>query len=313
MRSNIEKIKESCGKKVIYVAKNNCYGLGYERIIPNIDEKVEFYAVKDLYEAKMLSLCTKKDILLLMPSSEQCLDNRFIYTVQKPCDLELLPKGAKIHIKVNSGMNRFGVDDNFSFERLCEIASCKGFFVSGAYTHLYSNEREDCIKQLELFENIAKNAVKFKHATFKSTLMALDYDGISCVRSGIDVLGCGTSFSQCVTVTSKVIDIRRIMSGDTVGYDKGFIAQGDFVVAIIAFGYNNMSMKKINAQKVLINNEFYPIISVAMDVSFVLADEKVCVNDDVVITSDREGIRLKDFAKNMRTCPHELLVSLKQR
>ncbi len=261
----------------------------------------------------MLSLCTKKDILLLMPSSVQCLDNRFIYTVQKPCDLELLPKGAKIHIKVNSGMNRFGVDDKYSFDKLYEIVLSKGFAVSGAYTHLYSNDREDSLKQLELFESIVKNAVKFKHATFKSTLIPLDYDDISCVRSGIDVLGCGENFSQCVTVTSKVIDIRRIKGGDTVGYDKGFIAQSDCVVAIIAFGYNNMSIKKINGQKVLINNEFYPIISVAMDVSFVLVDEKVCVNDDVVITSDREGIRLKDFAKNMRTCPHELLVSLKQR
>lgn len=287
--------------------------MGYERIIPYIDEKIEFYAVKDLYEAKTLSLCTKKDILILMPPTEYCSEDRFIYTVQKPCDLELLPKGSKIHIKVNTGMNRFGVDDKESFKMLYRTAQSNGFVVDGAFTHLYSNDRDDSIKQLELFECITKDRAIFKHVTYKSILKPSDYGDISCVRSGIDVLGCGESFSQCVTVTTKVIALRMINAGETVGYDKDFIAKNDCVVAIIAFGYNNMSIKKINGQKVLINNEFYPIISVAMDVTFVLVDEKVSVNDLVEITSDKEGIRIKDFAENMRTCPHELLVSLKQR
>ncbi len=288
--------------------------------MPHIDDYVELYAVKNIYEAKLLSLCTQKDILILMPPKTRVEDinnnSRFIYTVEKSSDLEFISNTAnvKVHIKINTGMNRFGVDRWEELKSLIDKTSLYNIEIDGVYTHLYSSDYDDCQKQISRFFDLIANteiSKKKKHITYKHTLNKTDYLRFDFVRSGIDVLGCGNTNKQVLELSASVVCVRRIKEGETVGYDKTFIAENDCYVAIVNFGYNNMAIKKIDGQKVLINNRFYPIISVAMDVMFVLVDDNVKENDVVVITSDVDGIRLCDYAKNIKTCPHELLTSLK--
>lgn len=317
MLNNILKISDDTHASVIYVAKDNCYGIGFEKIIPEVDDKVSFYAVKNLSEAKNLSCLTKKKILILMPQrkyiDKETIYDNFIFTVEKTQDVEMLKnkRNIDVHIKVNTGMNRFGVDGEEEFEKIFQMAKNVGMNVNGAYTHLFSNEIKECEKQIDKFFKIVKDHDIVKHITYRSNLSRDVYKKFDFVRSGIDILGCGENGQQCITIRSMVIGVRDIDIGETVGYDKTYIASDKCKVAIIDFGYSNMAIKKIRCQKVLINNRFYSIINVAMDVMFALVDENVKEDDEVIISSNVVGIRICDIANNIKTCSYELLTSLR--
>lgn len=287
-------------------------------IIPQVAAKVAFFAAKDIGDAFNIKKFTQKDILLLLPPTEIVPLNvdteRFIYSIGKLGELDYLeniPK-ARIHIKINSGMNRFGINSRNELEKILELSQKMKMSVEGIYTHLYSTDKNACLSQIELFEKIVNKSVPIKkHITFKAPLEKSAYAPFDFVRSGIDVLGCNGSFNQCLKISAKIIAIRKIAKGETVGYDKKYVAKTDTKVAILRFGYNDMAIKKIKAQKVLINKNFYPIISVAMDISFVEVDEKVNEKDEAIITADIFGVRICDIAKDIKTAPHELLTSIK--
>lgn len=316
LKNNVAAIKNNSGKELIYVAKNDCYGLKCENVLPYIDDFVFMYAVKSAAETFGIKRFTKKDVLVLMPPSgdiEEGFDAKnVIFTVDS---IEVASKlkyvaNPRVHLKFNSGMNRFGVDSFSEFEKLAERLEKVGIKVVGAYTHLYSNVSDNCKRQLEKFEKIA-DIVPFTHVTYRSALNGIDYAPYSAVRSGICVLGGEDGFSQCIKLTAKVIKLRFVACGDTVGYDAEYVAERDETIAVIDFGYNNMAIKKIKGQKVLINGAFYPIISVAMDVCFVCVDENVSLFDEAIVTCDVNGLRIADYAKNVGTCPHELITSIK--
>lgn len=276
------------------------------------------YAVKSAAETSKIKQFTQKDVLVLMPPSgdiESGFDAKnVVFTVDCVESASKLKnvENPRVHVKFNSGMNRFGVDSFYEFEKLIEYLEKSGMTVEGAYTHLYSNANENCKRQLEKFEKIAK-IMPFTHVTYRTALNGIDYAPYSAVRSGICVLGGEEGFSQCIKLTAKVIKLRYITRGDTVGYDAEYVAKKDETIAVIDFGYNNMAIKKIKGQKVLINGAFYPIISVAMDVCFVCVDENVSLFDDVIVSCDINGLRLTDYAKNVGTCSHELITSIKPR
>lgn len=316
LKNNVAAIKKNSGKELIYVAKNDCYGLKCENVLPYIDDCVLMYAVKSAAETSKIKQFTQKDVLVLMPPiddiGEEFDAKNVVFTVDCVESASKLKKveNPRVHVKFNSGMNRFGVDSLSEFEKLSDYLEKVGIKVVGAYTHLYSNVFDDCKRQLEKFEKVA-DVVPFTHVTYRTALNGTNYAPYSAVRSGICVLGGEDGFSQCIKLTAKVIKLRHITCGDTVGYDAEYVAEKDETIAVIDFGYNNMAIKKIKGQKVLINGAFYPIISVAMDVCFVRVDENVSLFDEVIVSCDRNGLRLTDYAKNVGTCSHELITSIK--
>lgn len=276
---------------MIYVAKNDCYHLRLSRIIPVIDDYVEFYAVGTIFEADKLRELTIKDILILMPvlnfPTGKNYDKNYTFTISSINDCKNLIEYYKsnrirAHIKINSGMNRYGVDDKEEYEIVKTYAKNNNISIEGEYTHLISSDKDFCKTQIYKFKQITANSELIKHVTFRETID--EFGGVDFVRSGINVLGCEKNeigLRQVFRIFAVIEKIRKIKAGEYVGYNFTYKADKDENIAIIRFGYSDMAIKRgVNNINIIVNGKKCVIIGVAMDVSFAIIEDNCCKEFD---------------------------------
>ena len=149
IRQNAELLKSHTGKKLCAVVKANAYGHGAEEVVNALESVADYFAVALIEEG----LCIRapacgKPILVFTPpldEEEACalIDNGFIATVPDLWTAKLLvracqrrKKPLKVHLKVNTGMNRYGMNGSM-LGKVCKFLSNESLVeVEGLYTHL---------------------------------------------------------------------------------------------------------------------------------------------------------------------------------
>ncbi|MBR2160218.1 MAG: alanine racemase, partial [Clostridia bacterium] len=104
---NVQIIKKVSGKPITFVAKDDCYGLSANNVLPCIDKHVSSYAVSTLKEARKLRALTTKPILIFTPPIffDVKKEDKFIFTVSDEEDckyLSSLPFRINAHLKINT-------------------------------------------------------------------------------------------------------------------------------------------------------------------------------------------------------------------
>ena len=209
-------------------------------------------------------------------------------------------------------MNRFGVDSLKQVLNICKIFKKINYL--GAYTHLFSNQIQTSLNQIDNFLSISP--FNFNHITFKEGVEYKGLQKISAVRSGINVLGAiknRLGLKQAFEIYGKVIKIRSLSKGQNAGYDYGFVADSDCLVAIVNFGYSDMAIKRAQGWKVCIKGRLYEVKFVAMDVLFVVVDKEVNIGDKVIISGDFAPISINRLANYLGTIPYEITCSYKDK
>ena len=150
--NNIQKIKSFIGKtKFCAVVKANAYGLGVENVCPIIDSMVDFYAVICVKEALNLRKLTNKDILILGASDlnriNDCAKNNITIAISTLEEVDAINRTAKlpinVHLKINSGMNRFGIKKKCELKRILEaIKKGNKINITGVYTHFATKDAD---------------------------------------------------------------------------------------------------------------------------------------------------------------------------
>ncbi len=165
IRFNAHAFKALTGKPVCAVVKANAYGHGAEEVVCALESEVSSFAVSLLSEAEAIrTAACGKDILILTPPlcEEEILvgaRNGFLLTVGdlgtawqivKTAEKHRLP--VRVHIKANTGMNRYGANLQ-TLGRICtRLKNSPLISVEGVYSHLYGNARKIAEKQRERFE-----------------------------------------------------------------------------------------------------------------------------------------------------------------
>jgi len=108
---------------------------------------------------------------------------------------------------------------------------------------------------------------------------------------------------------SRILQIKKLNKGEQIGYGAKVNLENDSYVAIIPVGYNNGIGIKNIGRYVVINNNKYNILSVGMNMSFVLVDEKVKVTDEVILL-DGKNITIGSLARFNDTSFHEMLINI---
>ena len=164
IRHNAEAFARLTGKPVCAVIKANAYGHGAEEVACAIEGTVSCFAVSILSEAVAVrtAVCGK-DILILTPPlcGEEIIlsgrngflqsvgDLKTAIAVVSAAEKHRLP--VRVHIKVNTGMNRYGTNLQ-TLGRICTCFKKSSFVkVEGVYSHLYGNTRERALEQRERF------------------------------------------------------------------------------------------------------------------------------------------------------------------
>lgn len=265
IRRNAEKFSALTGTKVCAVVKANAYGHGAETVVGALVNTVDAFAVALVEEAISIRACAcGKDILVLTPPTTEeeayhIAVNGFTATLSGMDTAQLLRDTcrkfrvfAKAHIKLNTGMNRYGADVD-EFIRVCQYLTDDPFVkVTGCYSHLYTTDTLVSEKQRGLFltaERVCKRYFPFAtahlSATYGATLgRAFAFD---MVRIGIGLYGyCPTEnvlgLEKAMTVKAKVVQQRTYAFGGA-GYGLATVEKGE-KLGVLRFGYADGFLRK---------------------------------------------------------------------
>ena len=300
MEFNMQSMRDRipAGTRMAGVIKTDAYGHGAVPAAGIIDRFVSFFCVASGEEALNLRLHgITKPILILGPYPGKDYgplveaDIRpAVFTMEQALDVsraaERLGKTAPVHIAIDTGMHRIGMEPTEeSADLVKEMAALPGIRIEGLFTHLYRADekdltiaREQVTKYRTFVKYLADRGIfpEVRHVSNSAGIMELlgtDYDMVRC---GITLYGIYPSDE----VDREKLDIRPVMSlkatvtyvkeigpGDEVSYGGTFRADRIMRVATIPVGYGDGYPRLLSSRGyVLIAGKKAPILGrVCMD------------------------------------------------
>jgi len=330
--------------KILVVVKAFGYGSSAVEIAKYIAKKVDYFAVAYLDEGIALrNAGIKNPILVLHPQKnnlekiiEYCLEPN-IYSIGLLNDFLKIAKSKNlqnypIHVKFNTGLNRLGFSENDIIEISTIINNQNNLEIASLFSHIAAsedlNEQEFTLNQITDFKAISSNLIPtlkntpFQHMLNTSGILNYAQEAqFDMVRLGIGLYGFGNDEKQTkqlknvLTLTSVISQIHTIEKGESVGYNRGFIANATIKTATIPIGHADGISRQLGngVGYIYINNKKASIIgNVCMDMIMVNISNIDCLEgDEVFIYKNQQHV--EDLAKKGNTIPYELLTAVSQR
>jgi len=350
---NFLEVRKAVGKdvKICAVVKADSYGMGaLEFSKMYLENGVDMFAVAVISEALELRQEIKdKDILILGYTPEEfyedAINNNLTLTIynyelaEKLNEVaKTLNKKAKIHIKVETGMNRLGFSPTEeNADKVKAISKMSNISIEGAFSHQARADEKDkttahkqagkFISFMKMLEN-RNVTIPIKHIANSATIIELPEYYFDMVRPGIILSGFYPSdevnkdeykFEICVTLKAKVANVKTIQAGEGVSYGHLFKAQNPTVVGTIPLGYaDGYSRLLSNKGYIVVKGVKCPILGkVCMDQFMVdLSEvENPQIGDEAIIYGDgTDGAMTAEDVANMRsTISYEVLTNLGKR
>jgi len=237
---------------------------------------------------------------------------------------------VKIHIKIDTGMHRLGFLPEDMEALAALLNKQKQIELLSVFTHLTSSGKPEddnyTAQQLQQFneavEVLRKNYDKpfMTHVLNSSGVERHSKAQMDMVRLGIGLYGAGSTQKNdnlipVATLKTSISQVRKVKTGETVGYNRNHTATQDTFIATIPVGYAD-GLKRIlgngNAS-VYINGEKFPIVGdICMDMSMIdIGNAKISEGDEVIIFG--KEISLEEIARKAGTISYEILSGLSRR
>lgn len=256
---------------VCAMVKANAYGVGIKQVVSAIDNFVDYYGVACFFEAKILKDITEKQILIV-GALEDKIDLRFIYSCSSLAEIKALKEknlAIKIHLKVNSGMNRYGFKDLKEFEKAIKLIKNSKLVLDGIFTHFATADyyTDEQMKNFNKFVNLS-HKYGFNpiiHAD-NSLVNQTNNHNLDMVRVGYSLyLENKNGFNPVVEIKSKIEQINHISKGELVGYNYKYVAKSSMKVAIVPVGYADGFSTRLIGFNLKVKNRNCKILNVCMD------------------------------------------------
>lgn len=330
IKDNVKKIINTYSNYKYYfgVVKADCYGHGIDAVKSIIDGGCNYLAVAILEEALRIRQINKDIPILCLGNVKPkdldlCIKNNITVTINSLEYAENLINydlnNLKVHIKINTGMNRLGINNINELNNILNILGRKNVNIEGIYTHIYeASNINNTNRQLELFKNIVTHTkfyFKIVHAQASDAITNIEkLDFINGCRLGIIMYGFNDKIKLKSTfkLISEVIQIHKFNDEQTIGYNGTYNVKKDDIIAVMAIGYDDGVIRKNKGRVVYINNKPYPIVgNICMDMLFVKIDETVKTYDKVEIIKDINHVY--DICNYLDTIPYEVLCLIGKR
>lgn len=307
-------LKSGSKNKIAAVLKDNAYGHGIELMAKLVsDWGIEQAVVMNNLEAAKIEKLFKNTLVL----NDTITNNpRVSYAITEINTLKNAPKGAKLELKVDTGMHRNGILMSELKEAL-NIIKANGLNLYGVFTHYrsadeFTSEFAWQKANFEQLKSIVKQAgvedVRFHSHNSASLLRSKEFNE-DLARVGIAMYGYNELPTPLEQVELKPIlslwanrtSSRELKAGQRVGYGGDFIAPRDMIISTYDVGYGD-GLFRGNSKKPLITKEGLPILGRAsMDfISIESTKEELCIFDNA-----------KELAKHFNTISYEITTNLK--
>jgi len=291
-----------------------------------IIKAIENNLTMTVYSVKIAEQISKT--LSALPSRNSIKSERCLPTVNHQP-----PTAIKIHLKVDTGMNRVGFNPCEAVEAIKQITKLPRLEIEGLYTHFSSSDETDVAytnKQIDTFKNVCDELekdgikIKIKHAANSSGAVSYPNSYFDMVRIGISLYGCYTSdevippssdfLKYAMQLKTQIFHIKEVDVGAAIGYGRAFITKRKTKLATIPIGYaDGLSRVMMGKLKVLVNGQLAPVVGkICMDQCMVdITDIKgeVRVLDEVVVFGEQKGAMqtVEAVADAMGTINYEIL------
>ena len=261
--------KTLTGKRLCAVVKADAYGHGAEEVAFALQGLVDCFAVAILSEAKAIKTCAcGKDVLILCPpiallDAMEAVQNGFVCTVAGMTSARLVAQAseickipARVHLKVNTGMNRYGMGVS-ELGRVCNFfKSISLVKVEGLFSHLHEPFGISADKQRERFLQAERVSKRYfpnltRHLSATAGALLGESFAFDMVRVGIGLYGYlprGAKkiipLKKGMTVYATAIECRKYAYGGA-GYGKE-LAESERVnfLSVLRVGYADGFLRK---------------------------------------------------------------------
>jgi alanine racemase len=331
------------------ILKADAYGLGADGIAPTLTEAgAAGFGVATPSEANVLIKYRRPVIVLssILPDEVPAMIEA---GVELPiCDLDAakkinetakkLKRRAKAHLKIDTGMGRLGMTAQQALDNAMSYLSLPWLDISAIASHFpCADDPSDPVnmRQIESFRELiwklesAGFSFAERHIAASAALFNLPQsyrDPFNLVRVGLGLYGADgslqsedCSIAPVATLKAKVVQVRHIKAGASIGYSGTYTATDNMRIAVIAAGYaDGVPLAISNRGHVVIAGRPCPVLGrVSMDcmtVSLDSIDGPVAVGTDAVLFGgEGEAMRIGDWAKLKNTHAYDILCSIGNR
>lgn len=254
------------GFKTMAVLKANAYGHGLTQATKILNEAdIDFIAVDGYFEANRISFITKHKILVMgyiLPGNTRLLDNKKCsYVVQDIESLKALgsdKRHFKVHIELNTGMNRLGLRNDEVAEYLNVLKSFNNLQLEGIMSHLADADNPDnsyTDMQVRKFDEAVKQILdhdfkpKYIHIAQSAGSLKVKSKYANTMRIGIGLYGINPldkkdkeyekliSLKPVLELKSKIIKVFEVGPNEKISYNGVYKTKQPAKVAVLPLGY----------------------------------------------------------------------------
>ncbi len=333
--------------KVMIIVKANAYGHGLAEVAKHLSASADYIGVAVLEEGILLrELGVTAPILVLGgiwgDQVPRYLQHELTLTASSVERLEQIDAvagqmgvKAKVHLKIDTGMERIGVHYYTAHTILDSALKCANVEVEGIFSHFANADSLDLIHarlQLERFNEVLlfyenhSLPMPIRHMANSPAILQLPESNFDMVRPGIMLYGVYPSAEvarnvqvrPALTWKTRVVYFKVVNPGHPVSY--GSTWQSDHPVRIVTLpvGYGDGYFRSLSNQtQVIIRGKKYPQVGrICMDQMMVNIEADSAFNGDEVTLigeTGSEAITVQDLADWAGTIPYEILTNINTR
>ncbi len=350
LRRNLQLIRRELppNVKLMAVVKDEAYGHGSLDVARvALEEGAACFGLSTLEEAMTLRDGGIRAPLLLLGERQEaelpwCVQHDLTVCVNESQTVQKLARVAAqagkrvpVHVKINTGMSRFGVRWDEALGLIEKVCAEKSLRLEGVMSHFsQSDETEKTFANLqisrfdEVMRPLAKRGIKVeqKHLCNSGGFLDLPHAHRDMVRVGILMYGIFPStvcrriegIKPVMSVKARVAAIQKLKPGEVVGYGMRYTAPSERRIAVLPIGYGDGFPRVRNLGGALIHGRHAPLVGgIAMDALMVDITEipEAQMWDEAVIMGRQgtEEITVHDLARLKNSVSYEVLTSWRLR
>lgn len=352
IRHNITQVRKKVGNDtgIMLVIKADGYGHGSVAVAQALQEQVEAFCVATIEEGILLRNrgITKTILILGYTAKEQypqlmqydLSQTVFEYDMAKAISklAVAMNKVGKIHIAVETGMNRIGFyDDEQSIDVIQKISELPMIAMEGIFTHFACADEKDktsAYRQIQRYQTFVEQleqkgiTIPIKHMANSAAIMDLDCATFNMVRSGIITYGLYPSeevkkevlqLKPAMELKSHIVYMKTVKAGEGVSYGSTYVTEKETKIATVSIGYaDGYPRAASSVGRVLVRGNYANIVGrVCMDQLMIDVSHIDDVEEgDIVTLVGKDGenrITSEEVANHMNTINYEFICGLGRR
>lgn len=242
---------------------------------------------------------------------------------------------AQVHVKVDTGMARLGLQPAEAISFLRRLRDLQGVEVTGLFTHFATADSADetfAREQIRRFKRIVDEATvagirpRLVHAANSAAILRYPEAHWDMVRPGIALYGldpspetrCPREFQPALAFKTAVAQVKMLPPGTPVSYGATYVTSRETRIATIPVGYADGFRRSPAWREVLVRGQRAPVVGrVCMDYTMidVTAIDGLSVGDEVVLIGHQgaDTISAEQVASWLGTINYEVVAALLSR